>query len=239
MTNIFGVSAFTEKVTNNNKSGKKYPFVVLNDATNGYAKLLFGLFQVEVIENELVNKRGTPHISQAKEGDVIVFGDGRNYDYRILKDPKEVFSLDERKYCHTKNIFSIMEFEKLIGFVHKYSKANTATVSYEDDDIRFDCICIEEPIKRRKPKRKPKKSKKEKPILIHVLGGIVAEGVVVLLEEKNVDSVHIFRNWVKIGYDQYDIYVDLFGNEFIIVDGTKLFINEDYRGRKYLDFEIR
>jgi hypothetical protein len=58
--------------------------------------------------------------------------------------------------------------------------------------------------------------------------------IAVLRPEIQAEKVTVFNNWVKVGYNQYDIYLDLFGNEFIYVEGEKFFINKDRYGRKYL-----
>ena len=51
----------------------------------------------------------------------------------------------------------------------------------------------------------------------------------------SVDVINIHHNWVKIGYNQYDILLDTFGREHIELDaGEIVFVKEDRYGRKYL-----
>jgi hypothetical protein len=51
----------------------------------------------------------------------------------------------------------------------------------------------------------------------------------------SVEKVTIFENFVKIGFNTYDIWVDLCGNEFIIhPEVGKLYVKKDRYGRQYL-----
>jgi hypothetical protein len=58
---------------------------------------------------------------------------------------------------------------------------------------------------------------------------IIYDGDFVNVSEK----VSIFYNFVKVGYDQYDIY-DLFGSKYVNIEGDLLEIKSDRYGKKYL-----
>lgn len=70
----------------------------------------------------------------------------------------------------------------------------------------------------------------DKPIN-HSDNRIIYDGSVISVDEK----VQIMYNFVKIGYDQYDI-VNFFGRQFVDLEGTTYEIKTDRRGRKFLEF---
>lgn len=59
---------------------------------------------------------------------------------------------------------------------------------------------------------------------------VIYDGTVISVDEK----VSIMYNFVKIGYDQYDI-INIFGRKLVDLEGTTYEVKTDRRGRKFLE----
>lgn len=192
---------------------KEYPFVVLN-TDNDYGFYVRRLVEEIKSVGELSQIPKVLRIKSLKEiktGDLIVFGDSNgliDYDFRIETNAKRLEHLDGRKY---KVYDLIKDFNKVIDRLHKYAEANFNLGSKEETEVEIN-VNVNVPLDRTNYKS--------------IVG--------VSYPYVNKEKVTIFDNWVKIGYNQYDIFVDLFGNEMIYVDGYKFFVKEDRFGRKYL-----
>lgn len=194
-------------------SEKEYPFVVLN-TDNDYG------FYVRCLVKE-IQKLGTltqipkpfrvKSLKNINTGDLIVFGDSNgllDYDYRVETNAKKLEHLDGRKW---KAYDLVNDYEKVVKRLRKYAQANFGSVDESDTEIEINVNV-----------NVPTDTTSYKTII-----GVAYPRI-------SKEKVTIFDNWVKIGYNQYDIFVDLLGNEMIYVDGYKFFIKEDRFGRKYL-----
>ena len=158
-------------------------------------------------------------------GNLIVFGDATgkvDYDYRVVRNAHELDHLDGRRF---KAYDIINDFDKIIKKLKAYAYDNI------DNDYCFsdyDIIVERE--------RKPKTRNIEINIDCNVKRRTPRHvtNLSLLRAEAGDEKVTIFDNWVKVGYNQYDVYVDLFGREIVYIHGAKFFIEEDRLGRKYL-----
>ena len=229
---------------------KKYPFIVL--VTEVDNQHLF--FLKQVIKNlDLVQGKGHRKLKSVRKGDIIIFGDANiysDYDFKIISsinDYEEIEGLDERKY----QVYDLLEdFKVVLERLYKYAKANYQQ-SFLDDSDYYDPFVEFKQSKRYVPvrsyvRKKPKKkkfdtirvklnvSKDSGSIKKRYLNRIKAPALV----NNNYfgEKVDINHNWVRIGWNQYDIDYDRGTDEESITlgNGDTLFIEEDRHGRKYL-----
>lgn len=227
MKNYLKLSSLSEAITriipsefksNAKKVKKELPFVVLN-SDNDYGfyvkRLVRELQRYDLIEQPKVLRKKS--LKNIESGDIIVFGDNLgsiDYDYRVETNARNLDHLDGRTF---KAYDLINDFDKVIKRLRKYVAENSEEhllVKDNDDSVSVTNIEVEVNVSAKRPK--------------------YVTPVALLLNKVSEEKVTIFDNWVKIGYNQYDIYVDLFGREFIYVDGRKFQIEEDRLGRKYL-----
>ena len=48
------------------------------------------------------------------------------------------------------------------------------------------------------------------------------------------EKITILNNYVKVGYDAYEIYNDIYGYKYVVIGGTKYVVDSDVRNNKYL-----
>lgn len=216
-TNIIPLSSYGKGKT----TSKEKPFVILNtDLDNGLyiRRLVEQIKNYEVLNEQpkVLRKRSLKNI---KTGDLILFGDmlgSVNYDYRVETDAKSLDHIDGRRF---KVYDLITDFTKVIKRLEKYVEENYLSgkvldIFEDEEDVKVTNININVNTLNRRPSYVTP---------IAILKPVVKE-----------EKVTIFDNWVKIGYNQYDIMCNLFGDEFIYVSGNKYFIKSDRFGRKYL-----
>jgi hypothetical protein len=201
---------------------KEMPFVVLNsDADCGFyvRRLIKEISRFDLLEQPKVLRKKS--LKGIETGDLIVFGDTQgtvNYDYRVETEAAKLDHLDGRKF---KVYDLINDFDKVIKRLKRFAE--------ENDGEEY--LLVKE-----NKKCKCEENVSEININLNVHNRIPKSvtHVAILRKEINEEKVTIFDNWVKVGYNQYDIYVDLFGKEFIYVSGSKFYVKEDRFGRKYL-----
>jgi hypothetical protein len=204
------------------KTKKENAFVVLNsDNDYGfYMRRLAKELERYPELSEIPKILRTRSLKNIETGNLIVFGDatgGIDYDYRVEKDAKNLDHLDGRRF-------------KAYDIINDFDKVIKKLKAYADDNNSADEIYL----------AVGKKAKKvetfdvEINVNVHKGHPIYRANIAVLRPEILAQKVTVFNNWVKVGYNQYDIYCDLFGNEFIYVDGVKFFVEQDRYGRKYL-----
>lgn len=228
MKNYLSLSNLSEKFTQiipcvQSKKAKKVkkslPFVILN-SDNDYGFYVRRLVKEIQKNSELLEQ---PKILRKKSlknietGDLIVFGDNLGnveYDYRIETDPKNLDHLDGRSF----KVYDIInDFDKVIKRLKKYVAENKGEYVFVEEEETYGRIAeinIDVNVHQKAPK--------------------VTTPIAILRNAVCEEKVTIFDNWVKVGYNQYDIYVDLFGREIVYIDGNKFFVQEDRFGRKYL-----
>jgi hypothetical protein len=215
-------------VNKERKLSKEMPFVVLNsDSDYGFymQRLVKQLNKFGLEEQpKILRKRSLKNI---ESGDLIVFGDvlgSNDFDYRVETNPRNLDNLDGRKF---KAYDLIADWSKIMKRLEKYASEN-----YSDED---EYILVEE----KKNKKVPAHAKSYINFLYDA-GVLNTEHLSYevpsfhLHNAVSEQKVTIFNNWVKIGYNQYTIFCNLLGQEFIYVKGNKLYIKKDRLGRKYL-----
>lgn len=205
---------------------KKNPFIIVN--TDNDRGLYIKKLEQEIAKyKNLRSSDGETKFHDIESSNLIVFGDNLKFDYRIEMNYVTLNSLMGRDV----KVYDIVEdYSKIVRRLATYCKNNGVKrlCKYRDEDfnIRLNLV-VEEP--------------KKKVICPLAYGCCVAPATQKTLvnvyskPDVKVEKITVHANWVKIGYNQYDIYVDLFGREFITLeDGDKLFVNTDRFGRRFL-----
>lgn len=203
---------------------KKNPFIIVNTDND------HGLY-VKKLEKELdkyKNLKGYTDLLDIETNNLIIFGDDDKFDYRVETNYVTLTSLTGKDV----RVYDIVnDFDRIIRRLGTYCKNNGIKhkAAYRDDlvvNLRVNVV-----------EDKPRNFTCP---LLHGLGihTVPAKKTLVNVYSKpnvTAEKITVFANWVKIGWNQYDIYVDMCGNEFITLeDGEKLFVKEDRFGRRYL-----
>ena len=196
------------------------PFIVINsDKRNGlYVKKLARL----IADYDLTAKYGDDDIAQLGALDAIVFDAKRGFDYYFLSTSEMLANADKFEVAYDLiEDFKKIEWRLKETFGDTKPKVTTGTV---DRAIIITAKQLQ-----------PQPVITFQPIRRYVSGIATIEEARPVVSTVKAEKITIFDNWVKIGFNQFDIYVDLFGNEFIAhpTEG-KLFIKVDRHGRKYL-----
>jgi hypothetical protein len=203
---------------------KRNAFVVSNSDVLGlYTKRLMKEMNKYPNLKEISKALRDHSLKHIEVGNLIVFGEskrGVNYDFRVVKNAKILDHLDGREF-ETYDI--IDDFNKIIKKLRTYVLDNSKETEEE-------YICVAKTKKAPKVRTfdvvlTPDRFKKSSNYTVNL--AIISPTI---KEQK----VTIFDNWVKVGYNQYDIYTNFKGEEFIYVDRHKFFIEKDRFGRKYL-----
>ncbi|MFW6225674.1 MAG: hypothetical protein ACOC3V_01785 [bacterium] len=203
-----------KKVRNlaSNNCKKRKAFVVAIDDFRKdrlYIKRFNHLLKKYGLQQAPVSKRDKA-LSSAEYGDFIIFGINNNFDYTVIESEDEM-----NKYSSKfgRRFFCLVEDEEdIYEALDEYIDANYNVKEDDDFDVEID-ITIE--IENEKPKKKKERQNFLKPGLYNI--------------------VKIFANYVKVGSDLYEIYVDTrTGKEYVWIDYVKYEIKKDIFGRKYL-----
>jgi tRNA splicing endonuclease len=225
--------AVDDRKSRKSVSKKANSFVVLNsDNDYGfYVKRLVRELDKYAELREVPKSFRKKSIKEIKTGDVIVFGDAFgdvDYDYRVANNVEELNCLDGRAY---KSYDMLNDFGKIISKIKGYAEGNKRKSTEE-------YLIVEEEIKNKK-----RNNMRVSSAINIVLGDKVYKKakkryvtpIAVLRPEIQERKVTIFDNWVKVGYNQYDIFCNLRGEEFVYIDGAKFTIHTDRYGKKYLE----
>lgn len=170
-------------------------------------------------------------LKQIQTGDFIVIGNENpweDYDFEVMTDQQQVESLDGRRFKRAYDI--IDDWKEIVKKLTGYGVYNASRVVNDYDP----CDEYEQ------------KSNFIRPVGINMNTTTVRRETECVCREKltvtsqyrpftHKEKVTIFQTWVKIGFNQYDIYVDLFGNKHITLEGgQKLYVVEDRYGRSFL-----
>lgn len=168
-------------------------------------------------------------LSSVKTGDFIIIGEDtayENFDYQVVKGergiPAAIENLDGRKF---RNVFDIIDdWNDIVKKLAGNQTYNTPRVVNQYQQP-YTCQSF------------------QRPIGIDVVGTMETTTIsrtkvnfaAKYRPERQEHKVNVFDNWVKIGMKQYDIYVNLVGEEFIKLEtGQKLYVAADTYGRKFL-----
>jgi hypothetical protein len=206
---------------------KKNPFIIVNTDND------HGLY-VKKLEKEIDKYKGlklsdsSADLYDIEKNNLIVFGDSHKYDYRIEMNEITLTALTGKDV----RVYDIVDdFDRIVRRLSTYCKNNgiKRKNAYRDECcVNLRVNVVEEP-KVICPLAARKYRVYEEPKVKKTLVNVYSKPNV------SVEKITVHSNWVKIGWNQYDIFVDLFGNEFITLeDGDKLFVKEDRFGRRYL-----
>jgi len=250
MYNILNFAKQLTGYSNSNQSEKKKGLVILNSDLLGYGLYVRKLVKLAK-ELGLTQQTGTfrqKSIINIKPGELIVFGDCSkfdSFDYRVETDTQVVHQYDGRKF----QLFDLVEdWNKIVKRLISYAKANKTLIPSSPCGFS-----LEVEISRCRPTPRP--APRVCAASRTPFGGIGIVGIrrpapilssptpiCPLLQAlspvaacRTQEDVTVHHNWVKIGYNQYDIYYDFCGNEFIRLGGKRVFIKEDFCGRRTLD----
>ena len=237
MNNNFAFLALSETITGIitlPHKAKKDPFIIVN--TDHNRGLYIKKLEQKIAEYGLISKTGDSKFHDIETSNLIIFGDSTNFDYRVEMNYLALtrFADDVRSYDLVDDYASVIKKLALYckhNDVRKYSKDSSYCCPDLGDILH---VRIQEEPKRKSVcplfARPPKEKKKED-------WQVFNEKYLVNIYDKpnyTVEDITVHSTWVKIGWDQYDIFVDLFGNEFIILDGDKVSVKSDRFGRRYL-----
>ena len=203
---------------------KRNPFIIVNTDNNR------GLY-VRKLEQEIAKYKNLKSQTRDKLRDIettnlIVFGDSPNFDYRIDMNYFTIASLSGKKDLKVYDL--VDDFDRIVRRLSTYCSNNGIKKTSYAPATRYSCVCVEEP--KPAPVRCPLfRGQYTAPAVERTLVSVYAKPNV------SVEKITVHSNWVKIGYNSYDIYVDLLGNEVIFLeDGEKMYVKTDRFGRRYL-----
>lgn len=164
-------------------------------------------------------------LTKIETGDFIIIGENpawEDFDFQVVEDQETVEQLDGRRFRKVYDI--IDDWKEIVTKLSQYGKYNTSRIAQR--------YLNTEPTERF-----------QRPSGIDVVGRVTQRTTVTSQVEfaavhrpvKRTEKVTIFDNWVKVGMKQYDIYVNLMGEEFIKLEtGQQLYVTTDRLGRKFL-----
>jgi len=168
-------------------------------------------------------------LTSIKTSDFVVVGEDSAYeefDYQVVKGgdfriPPAIENLDGRKF---KEVFDIIDdWNEIVKRLAGNQRYNAPRVVNQY--------------------RQPQPQAFQRPSGIDMVGTVETTTIsrtkvnfaATYRPERREEKVNIFDNWVKIGMKQYDIFVNLIGEEFIKLEsGQKLYVSTDTYGRKFL-----
>ena len=234
---------------------REYPFVIVITDDNLYLKNLkkqisnFGLVEVQ-------KPYRTKSLKKAQYGDVIIFGDSINYDFRVepfttSQGQQILDQLDKRTFV----VHDIRESNKIYRRMEKFSKASKPSSLFsifgnifkpsqlqQKESYSPMMYCSPPFVVQPQPqvettritlrvKEEPKPEPRR---------GIVLDpqSYIYPTVYTSLEDVRIHDNWVKVGYDQFDILTDQFGRKYTIIDGNTYYIVTTRYGEEYLSLAI-
>jgi len=167
-------------------------------------------------------------IQQARKGDYIVFGFSKRYDFRVLnKDQWEEYTVDRR--TPVADLYE--EWEEVEDLLDEYVEANYPNeVDVEDsyrpyccnsdnviilEDFDPDDIYYVEVPKKKKKKTTKKPTVKRRKVTTDTVG---------------IKEAKIYHNFVKLGWDVFDIMLNEDEEEYVKINGNVYWIDRDNNG---------
>lgn len=232
MKNNFAFVAFSKTISGiislpTTAKEKKNPFIIVNtDNDHGlYVKKL----EKELDKyNSLKLSNNSDDLCNIETHNLIVFGDNPKYDYRIEMNEITLTTLTGKDV----RVYDIVnDFDRIVRRLSTYCKNNgiKRKNAYRDDYINLRVNVVRDEPKVICPLAARKYRVYEEPKVTKTLVNVYSKPNV------TTEKITVHSNWVKIGYNQYDILVDMFGNELIkLEDGDTLYVKTDRFGRRYL-----
>lgn len=204
---------------------KKHGFGIFV-SERGTSKKYLAALRREINKYSFLEERGKcllgRTIKSAQFQDGILFGDAPydfTYDYRLS-------DLDDLQSAGTKIYDLIVDFPKIKTAIQRYYNANYNEIWCPTRNNYLNCSpCY-------KPYKKKNSYVPSMPLKVNIR--VNANRPTCRLNNTNFDKVQVFHNYVKVGFDQYDIYLNGKGKEFVIIDGDKYKIRRDSVGNRRL-----
>jgi hypothetical protein len=227
--NISGIAILTGEAKE-----KKNPFVIVN--TDNDRGLYIKNLEKEIAKyKNLKSETGDTRFSDIETSNLIVFGDSPNFDYRIDMNYTTIISLTGKKDVKVYDL--VEDYSKIVRRLSTYCKnnGNKRKFAYRNEDVN---LRVNINVHEERPACsvwQQRQTKVECPLLANAKRTLINVYSQPKPEVK-LEEITVFAYWVKIGYKQYDILVDLNdASECIILeDGQKLLVKEDRFGRRYL-----
>ena len=206
---------------------KKHGFGIVNSERGSSQRYLAALVteikRLPWFGQQAKGLRYTNSITRAVLGDGIIFGDApRNfsYDYRVVDH------LTDLQVPGTRIYDLVKDFRKILNALKKYYNANYAGPHYSSrcnplglKDI-FEC-----PIQKR--------SSGVGQVKVNL--NVNINRTPIKKRKANVSKVRIFNNCVKVGFNQFDIFLtEKKHKEFVVIDNQKFWIKADVLGHRRL-----
>lgn len=236
------------------------PFIVVNtdDDYGVFIKRIIAEAKRWGLEQQSSRNR-SKSVKKIKTKELIIFGDSPkrySYDYRVETDYNSVREFDGRIF---KQFDAVDDIRVILKKIRDYAKANFQAADCDIPSSLLDRDYHFRIPKKRKYYRKqhhlsnyyqdvPRQLELELEIEIPKTRAKTSRTVFkkadvgdYLAYTHNIEDleekVTVHHNWVKIGYNQYDIDLDLAtGEEFITIGKKKFFVAEDHRGNRFLTY---
>jgi hypothetical protein len=159
---------------------------------------------------------GGKKVSKAAFNDAIIFGDAPQnftYDYRLgtLQDVQE---------SGVTRIYDlVVDFQRIQSALKKYYTANYGG-DYFFPQHHFPCC-------------RPPRKKRTSSTSVRMTTTVNINRPVQKRKKSKLDKVSVFNNYVKVGFNQYDIFLtSRKRKEFVIIDGHKFWVKADVLGNR-------
>jgi hypothetical protein len=235
MNNVFA-NSIKGIIISSVKMEKKNPFIIVNTDSNRGLYLKKFVQELKKYRN-LVQAPDDVDLRDLDFGELIVFGDGQKYDYRV---EMEYYLLNTLVGKNVKVFDLVDDYDSIVRRLQRYCENNNIRrIARQSEDVckvKINITVTEEDAPKKKtswcPFFQEKKDVKKKSVKY-------PKALVNVYEQEKpaeiLEKVTVHSNWVKIGWNSYDIYLDRWNNEFIsLEDGTKFFVKTDRFGKRYL-----
>lgn len=207
---------------------KKYKFAVLVDEYGKDKKYLNRLVKLLKKEFPFLKQASccvtTKRIHKAKKGDVIIFGLRSSYDFRVVSGD---YWNDLRYNRHFKFAKLRRDWSKVKRFLDIYAEENYPEEYYDDG---YYCYVAKPVTSSYKGLRVVLSSPKKKAVRV-VTKKKKSKGSLEL------EEVAVHHNFVRVGYDVFDIYENRQGEEYVKIDGNTYWVDRDPYGKDKLSVQ--
>jgi hypothetical protein len=165
----------------------------------------------------------TKRVAAARKDEVILFGSSNKYDFKVISS-----KVYEDSFENYPLFFLSEDWTQVKNRLAKFASANypeqyfiddrpyccVPDIVYVDNDRDWEDIFVVTSTSSRKKKVAPVRRTK-----------------VVSSSKLQADKISVFHNFVKVGWDVYDIYLNEDDEEYVKIDGNVYWIDRDSRGK--------
>ena len=163
--------------------------------------------------------------ANAKQGDLIIFGFSRKYDYRVVSEEEwEEISI----HRNTPEVDLDADWEEVMDLLEHYASSNYPDEFEDDDDYYrycrkhddtvyyFDDCCWDDILIVTDTPKKRRSAPKRKTVQVSSKLGL--------------EKMDVFHNFVKVGWNVYDIKFNEDDEEYVKINGNIYWIDRDSNG---------